>query len=107
MTHWFNGFNHTYRFQLVPSENRSCKVIYNSHRQADTLVEEMLKTGNLYGISFGQKRDLCLSFFQKLKTVFGPSMVAFGGMTMGNVPLLMEYYSPTPCHPDLLHLGLP
>jgi torulene dioxygenase len=85
MSHWFDGFNHTYRFQLIPAGDGSCKVIYNSRRQVDTVIEEVRRTGKLNGISFGQKCDPCMSFFQKLRTIFmpfEPSIITFGGVTI-------------------------
>lgn len=45
-------------------------MFYNSRRQVDDLLENIRKTGKLDSISFGQKRDPCASFFQKLKTSF-------------------------------------
>lgn len=78
VSHWFDGFTHVYRFQLIPTTEGSCKVVYNSRRQVDALIEEVRKTGKLNGFSFGQKRDPCMSFFQKLKSIFEPSRSALG-----------------------------
>jgi torulene dioxygenase len=58
---------------MIPDGNGSCKVLYNSRRQIDPLLEEIKKTGKLDLFSFGQKRDPCVSFFGKLKTVFHDS----------------------------------
>jgi torulene dioxygenase len=78
ISHWFDGFTHFYRFQLIPTTDGSCKVVYNSRRQVDALIEEVRKTGKLVGFSFGQKRDPCMSFFQKLKCIFEPSRAVPG-----------------------------
>ncbi|RAK77262.1 uncharacterized protein BO72DRAFT_468560 [Aspergillus fijiensis CBS 313.89] len=83
--HWFDGFTQLHRFQLVPQPSGSCKVVYNSRRQVDALIEEVRKTGTLRGMTFGQKRDPCANFFQKVKAVFethfettNPEMVNVG-----------------------------
>ena len=72
VSHWFDGWSTVYRFQLEPTEAGNCKVLFNSRRQVDPLIEVARKTGNLNGFGFGQKRDPCESFFSKLKTVFLP-----------------------------------
>ena len=68
--HWFDGFSHVYRFELIPTVDGTCKVVYSSRRQVDGLIEKVRKTGKLDGITFGQKRDPCESIFQKMKTTF-------------------------------------
>lgn len=47
-------------------------VEYSSYCQVDELIEQARKTGRLDGITFGQKRDPCDTFYQKVKTVFKP-----------------------------------
>ncbi|KAI9745686.1 MAG: hypothetical protein M1818_001220 [Claussenomyces sp. TS43310] len=70
LSHWFDGLSHIYRFQIVAVPDGSCKVIFNSRGQVDGLIDRIRKTGNVYGVSFGQKRDPCMSLFQKIKCVF-------------------------------------
>ena len=72
LSHWFDGWSTVYRFQLEPADDGKCKAFLNSRRQVDPLVEVARKTGKLDGFSFGQKRDPCESFFQKLKSIFAP-----------------------------------
>jgi torulene dioxygenase len=67
-----DGFGHVHRFQIIPDGPDSCKVLYNSRRQIDPLLEKVRKTGKFELISFGQKRDPCAGFFAKLKSVFEP-----------------------------------
>ncbi|KAJ7864443.1 carotenoid oxygenase [Mycena olivaceomarginata] len=69
-SHWFDGFAHLYRFELVPTSDGTCKVLYSSRRQVDALIERVRKTGRLEGVTFGQKRDPCDSLFKKIKTTF-------------------------------------
>ncbi|KAG6329673.1 hypothetical protein ID866_9416 [Astraeus odoratus] len=69
--HWFDGFSQTHRFQIIQTDS-STRVIYNSRRSVDPLIESIRKTGNAAGFSFGQKRDPCTSFFKKLMSVFIP-----------------------------------
>ncbi|KKK21384.1 hypothetical protein AOCH_000719 [Aspergillus ochraceoroseus] len=73
-SHWFDGFSQLHRFQIVPDGSGSCRVYYTSRSQVDDLIERARKTGHLDGIiTFGQKRDPCVSFFEKVKSVFQPS----------------------------------
>lgn len=80
VSHWFDGFSHLHRFHLVPREDDSgtltgtCNVFYTSRRQVDPLIEQARKDGRLKGLSFGQKRDPCETFFQKVKAVFEPAV---------------------------------
>lgn len=70
--HWFDGFSCLYRFEIDCRENGS-KVTYSSRQQVDKLVEQVRQTGKVEQITFAQKRDPCVGFFQKLKTVFFPA----------------------------------
>jgi torulene dioxygenase len=70
----FDGFAHLYRFELVPTPDGTCKVLYSSRRQVDALIERVRKTGRLEGVTFGQKRDPCDSLFKKVKTTFEATM---------------------------------
>ncbi|KAJ7712563.1 carotenoid oxygenase [Mycena metata] len=72
-SHWFDGFAHLYRFELVPTDHGNCKVLYSSRRQVDQLIERVRKTGRLNGVTFGQKRDPCDTLFKKIKTAFEPT----------------------------------
>ncbi|KAJ7343371.1 carotenoid oxygenase [Mycena albidolilacea] len=71
-SHWFDGFAHLYRFELVPTPEGTCTVVYDSRRQVDALIERVRKTGRLDGVTFGQKRDPCDTLFKKIKTTFEP-----------------------------------
>ena len=78
-SHWFDGFTQVHRFLILPptEENPSTKVLYNSRRTVDGLVERVRKSGRLDGFSFGQKRDPCQSFFKKLSSMFVASTPAY------------------------------
>jgi torulene dioxygenase len=95
LSHWFDGFTTVHRFQIVPTPEGPCRVLYNSRRQVDDLVDAVRKTGRLDGISFGQKRDPCASLFQKVKSVFettgvgtasSPQKINVGVTIAPNVP---------------------
>ncbi len=94
LSHWFDGFSHLHRFQLVAQpDGKTCRVWYNSRRQNDALIDEARRTGRLEGISFGQKRDPCESLFQKMKTVFcGPRQPDDPGLA--NVGVTVRANSP-------------
>jgi torulene dioxygenase len=74
LSHWFDGFSETHRFQLVAPDTAQSpmRVFYNSRFSTDYLIEEARKTGRLEKISFGQKRDPCKTVFQKVQTEFAP-----------------------------------
>lgn len=72
-SHWFDGFTRIYRFEMSATPEGSCKVMYSSRGQVDDLIDEVRKTGKMSGISFGQKKDPCETYFQKLKQTFEPS----------------------------------
>ncbi|KIK16449.1 hypothetical protein PISMIDRAFT_686223 [Pisolithus microcarpus 441] len=69
--HWFDGFSQNHRFQIIQTGS-STRVVYNSRRSIDPLIENIRTTGNMAGFSFGQKRDPCTSFFKKVMSVFVP-----------------------------------
>ncbi|KAI6099124.1 carotenoid oxygenase [Pisolithus sp. B1] len=69
--HWFDGFSQNHRFQIIQTGS-STRVVYNSRRSVDPLIENIRLTGSMAGFSFGQKRDPCTSFFKKVMSVFIP-----------------------------------
>ncbi|BCS30620.1 carotenoid oxygenase family protein [Aspergillus puulaauensis] len=74
-SHWFDGFSQIHRFQIVPDteDPGTCRVFYTSRSQVDELLEEARKGRNIDKyITFGQKRDPCVSYFEKVKTSFHP-----------------------------------
>ncbi|KAL2869070.1 carotenoid oxygenase family protein [Aspergillus lucknowensis] len=100
-SHWFDGFSQIHRFQIIheadpnpnPSPNPSSetanyrvRVLYTSRSQCDDLLEEARRGGNLDSyITFGQRRDPCVSFFQKVKAVFRPADTGDGRAGMANI----------------------
>ncbi|KAI1118490.1 carotenoid oxygenase [Nemania sp. NC0429] len=72
-THWFDGFAHTHRFQIVAdprSPNEPVRVQYSSRHQAEDYVNSIRKTGRLLSLSFGQRQDPCIGIFGKMMSVF-------------------------------------
>ncbi|KAL2826324.1 carotenoid oxygenase [Aspergillus cavernicola] len=93
-SHWFDGFSQIHRFQIIPiiddgNENGnagSCRVVYTSRSQVDELLEEARRGGNLDNyITFGQKRDPCISLFGKVMAVFRSGVPATGRKSASNV----------------------
>ncbi|KAJ5550107.1 hypothetical protein N7461_004805 [Penicillium sp. DV-2018c] len=74
LSHWFDGFSQTHRFQIIAPEdsNASPRVLYNSRFSTDDLMEEVRRTGSLDHMSFGQKRDPCKSVLGKVQSEFVP-----------------------------------
>src|ERR1700712_4286468 len=75
VSHLFDGFTQVHRFHIEAptAKSQGVKVSYNSRHTVDNLIENIRKTGSLNGFSFGQKRDPCKSYFQKLQSVFFPA----------------------------------
>ncbi|KAL4899769.1 hypothetical protein BDW74DRAFT_107528 [Aspergillus multicolor] len=85
VSHWFDGFSQTHRFQLVPSDDPGSpmRVFYNSRFSTDDLIEHARETGSLGDkFSFGgfkdrskdelQDRDPCETMYHKVQTTYEP-----------------------------------
>ncbi|MCJ1352939.1 MAG: hypothetical protein MMC33_002923 [Icmadophila ericetorum] len=98
MSHWFDGWTQVHRFEIQPSakSNSSTKVLYNSRRSVDSMVERMRETGDMGAFTFGQKRDPCQSFFQKVMSTFSPikNMPTNGKPDANNVGVSMAVNMP-------------
>ena len=92
--HWFDGYTCVHRFQIIPTSGQSCRVWYNSRHQSDEVVERIRKTGNFDGFTFGQKRDPCMSFFQKLKAAFDPRLIYADGLKVPEIGVALAYEPP-------------
>ena len=88
VSHWFDGFSQLHKFDLVPRENGIQKVVYSSRFQVDSLMEDLVKTGNYTGYTFGQKRDPCAGIFRKICALFVPTPYATPSNT--NVPVTVS-----------------
>ncbi|KAF9223018.1 hypothetical protein BS17DRAFT_734539 [Gyrodon lividus] len=101
LSHWFDGFAQNHRFQIIPSKDGPTRVLYNSRSAVDPLIEDIRKTGQLNGFTFGQKRDPCTSIFRKILGMFIPpkeNTIANIGVTLAaNPPGL---YSTVPSSPE-------
>jgi torulene dioxygenase len=64
--HWFDGFGHTHRFEIIPGEDGTAKVMYNSRRANDGLIKTIEKSGKYGYTTFGQRRDPCVGVFGKV-----------------------------------------
>lgn len=72
VSHWFDGFAHSHRFDLVNDGNdaKSCSVIYSSCRQSQEFIDHVKEKGWRTGICFGQRADPCVGIFSKMQVVF-------------------------------------
>jgi torulene dioxygenase len=68
--HWFDGFAHTHKFNIAPSDDGKVRVNYSSRRQCDDLVAEIKASGTHNYFSFAQARDPCIGMFGKFMNVF-------------------------------------
>lgn len=76
VSHWFDGFAQTHRFDIIPptsSSDKSATVTYSSLRQSKDFVEIVKKKGMRPTMSFGQKADPCMGIFAKFMSAFDHS----------------------------------
>lgn len=71
-THWFDGFAHTHRFEIMTNPDGQIRVEYSSRYQAEKIMEQIRQTGRLSILSFGQRQDPCIGIFGKMMSVFKP-----------------------------------
>ncbi|GAP83225.2 putative carotenoid cleavage dioxygenase 1 [Rosellinia necatrix] len=72
-THWFDGFAHTHKFEIIADPDdpkKPIRVRYSSRHQAKDYVDAIRKTGRVPGLSFGQRQDPCIGIFSKIMSVF-------------------------------------
>ncbi|KAL4763724.1 carotenoid oxygenase family protein [Aspergillus foveolatus] len=76
VSHWFDGFSQTHRFQLVPPESpdSSMRVFYNSRFSTDDMIDYAHETGSLGDrFSFGGSRpDPCEAIYSKVQSTYEP-----------------------------------
>ena len=106
VSHWFDGFAHTHRFDIIPVHPArdgpaKVKVLYSSRRQSEEMVAKMRKNGDKGLFSFGQRRDPCLGLFGKIMSVYHQRMPARRPASENvcvaihaNVPSLPSSYQP-------------
>lgn len=75
VNHWFDSLSLVHRFQIhaPDAEHSVARVTHSSRSTCDGLIARIEKTGVRAGFTFGAKYDPCLSFFQKLQSVFRPA----------------------------------
>ncbi|ESZ89697.1 putative dioxygenase [Sclerotinia borealis F-4128] len=70
VSHWFDGFGETHRFQIIVNNGGKPKVIYTSRHQDDELTNTIRQSGTYSFITFAQKRDPCIGIFGKVMSFF-------------------------------------
>lgn len=78
VSHWFDGFGHTHRFDIVPAPkdasekegHTSATVQYSSRRTAQAVRDEVKQKGWRAGITFAQRADPCVGIFSKMTSMF-------------------------------------
>ncbi|KAH6667038.1 beta,beta-carotene 9',10'-dioxygenase [Plectosphaerella plurivora] len=77
VTHWFDGFAHTHRFDIIANEPASSgsktRVTYSSRHQAKGHIERIKAKGLGNSFTFGQRRDPCIGLFGKMMSMFQPA----------------------------------
>ena len=74
VNHWFDNLAQVHRFQIhqPDSDHPTVRVTHNSRSTCDGLIAQIRKTGRREALTFGAKYDPCVSFFQKLQSIFLP-----------------------------------
>lgn len=88
VSHWFDGFAHTHRFDIAAPETAGGEttVTYSSRRQTDAFVERIKKKGWRTGITFAQRADPCVGMFAKATSRFDPDAINNNVVVLRNVP---------------------
>lgn len=87
VSHWFDGFAHTHKFDIVPTEDGAgVEVLYSSRRHSEEYVEQVKKKGWRSSISFGQKNDPCVGIFAKAMSAFEPRQHTVNVAVIPNAP---------------------
>ncbi|TWU72035.1 hypothetical protein ED733_001418 [Metarhizium rileyi] len=88
VSHWFDGFAHTHRFDITPSRDGSSgiSVVYSSRGQAEEYIAMVQKYGWRTGVSFGQKSDPCVGIFGKFMSMFLPQKLNNNVAVIRNMP---------------------
>lgn len=88
VSHWFDGFAHTHKFDISPGETdeSGCSVTYSSCRQSEQAIEAIKKRGWCADVSFGQRNDPCVGIFAKFMSVFSPRQINNNVSVMPNMP---------------------
>ncbi|MCJ1280166.1 hypothetical protein MMC21_007993 [Puttea exsequens] len=100
MSHWFDGFAQTHRFELhspAAGEENVTRVTYHSRHTCDGLIEKIRKDGGFSAMSFGQQRDPCESLFKKVMSSFSAARSHDGkGVSGFNVGVTLKPDMPMP-----------
>ena len=78
--HWFDGLTTVHRFE-IRNDGSTTKVLYNSRRTVDELIQHIRKTGEFKDFSFAQKRDPCEGMFKKVMSTFKSTILASSNAT--------------------------
>ncbi|KAF2496781.1 beta,beta-carotene 9',10'-dioxygenase [Lophium mytilinum] len=102
MSHWFDGFTQVHRFKIDATNDATTpiRVFYNSRLEVDEILQTIRETGDLKDFTFGQKRDPCESFFQKVMSTFTSAVTSAAkpsgprGPTTANVGVTLSVNLP-------------
>ncbi|KAJ2966740.1 hypothetical protein NQ176_g10005 [Zarea fungicola] len=91
VSHWFDGFAHTHRFDIAASHTPGGEttVTYSSRRQGEKYIEQVKKRGWRAGITFAQRSDPCVALYAKAMARFDKS-IDNNVVVLRNVPGLTE-----------------
>ncbi|XWW96847.1 hypothetical protein V2A60_004827 [Cordyceps javanica] len=97
VSHWFDGFAHTHRFDIVAAAEPegSATVTYSSRRQAQEYIDKIKKRGWRGGITFAQRSDPCIGLFAKMTSRFEKE-VNNNVAVLRNVPGMDQQKRPVP-----------
>ncbi|RDA84367.1 hypothetical protein CP532_2592 [Ophiocordyceps camponoti-leonardi (nom. inval.)] len=116
VAHWFDGFAHTHRFDIVVGHDRGdeddpggldhgttnkedediVSVLYSSRRQSDEHVDHIRRVGWRSSTSFGQRADPCVGIFAKFMSFFEPRRINNNVVCLPNFPGLISPPPPSP-----------
>ncbi|KID64718.1 Beta,beta-carotene 15,15'-dioxygenase [Metarhizium brunneum] len=88
VSHWFDGFAHTHRFDIIPppAGDSATSVVYSSRGQSEEYIAMVKKHGWQTSVSFGQRSDPCVGIFAKFMSIFLPQKVNNNVAVIANMP---------------------
>lgn len=91
ISHWFDGFAHTHRFDIAAphTSGGETTVTYSSRRQGEKYIEQVKKRGWRTGITFAQRSDPCVGLYAKAMARFDKS-IDNNVVVLRNVPGLTK-----------------
>ncbi|KAJ5899480.1 Carotenoid oxygenase [Penicillium taxi] len=93
LTHWFDGFTQTHRFQIISTDTQT-RVVYNSRFSTDAAIDFVRKTGRFGRFGFGQEADPCKSVYSQFQSEFSSATPPHSDVNYPNIGVTLSINMP-------------